>query len=365
MDTQENLIDQLESAIAGKSISRRADVLRRVTDLFTLGFGSFSEQQVELFGDVMGKLARDIELNVRVTFGSRLAKLQDAPRSVMRELVFDCAIEVAGPVLRESLGLDEATLVECSRTMSQGHLLAISVRAEVTEPVTDVLVTRGDQSVVTNLAKNCGARFSEQGLSALVAQKSADGDIALAVWSRPDIPRHALLNLFVQASSAVRTRLEAADPRKAEQIRAAVADATNTIQNTVRLGSHEYAQAQAEIRELNVTGKLNETKLLTFAEEASFDRVSVALSLMSTLPIGLIERAMVDKQQEQILVIAKAIGLSWTTLKSILAMQAGSDGIAINQFEQLLKNFSKLQTKTAQTALQFYRLRERAGGRVA
>ena len=146
MDTQENLIDQLENAIAGKSISRRADVLRRVTDLFTLGSGKFSEQQVELFGEVMGKLTRDIELNVRATFGSRLAKLQDAPRSVVRELAFDGAIEVAGPVLRESLQLDEATLVECSMTLSQSHLLAISVRAEVTEPVTDVLVNRGDQT---------------------------------------------------------------------------------------------------------------------------------------------------------------------------------------------------------------------------
>ena len=361
MDTQENLIDQLENALAGKSITRRADVLRRVTDLFTLGSGKFSEQQVELFGDVMGKLARDIELNVRVTFGGRLAKLPDAPRSIIRALAFDSAIEVAGPVLRESPQLDQATLIECSRTLSQPHLLAISGRAELAEPVTEVLVDRGGRNVLVSLVENRGARFSDGAVAELVKKTvAADGDIALAVWSRPDIPRQAVLNLFVQASAAVRKRLEAADPRKAEQIRIAVANATEAVQGTARMGSREHSAAQAEVRALNASGKLTEARLFAFAERADFDRVSVALSLMSTLPVGLTERALVDKQHEQILVIAKAIGLSWTTLKAILMMQAGAGGIPTDQIERLLKNFTKLQVKTAQVALQFYRLRERA-----
>ena len=363
MEAQESLIDQLETAIAGKSMSRRADVLRRVTDLFILGSGKFSDDQIELFGDVMGRLARDIELDVRASFGSRLARLPDAPRGVIRALAFDGAIEVAGPVLQQSPQLDEAALVECSRTMSQSHLLAISGREALTEPVTDVLIDRGDRAVATNLVDNRGARFSHHGVSALVTKTGTDGDIALAVWSRPDIPRQALLNLFVQASAAVRKRLEAADPRKAEQIRAVVGSATDAIQTTARIGSSEHAQALAEVQALNAAGKLNEAKLSGFVAEGSFDRISVALSVMCNLPIGLVERALVDRQQEQLLVIAKAIGLSWATVKSMLAMPAGRGGIASDQMELLFKSFSKLQIKTAQTALQFYRLRERANDR--
>jgi uncharacterized protein (DUF2336 family) len=365
METQENLIDQLESAIAGKSISRRADILRRVTDLFVLGSGRLSDDQVDLFGDVMGRLARDIELNVRATFGSRLAGLPNAPRGVIRALAFDEAIEVAGPVLRESPQLDEATLVECSQRMGQSHLLAISGRRSLTEPVTDVLVDRGDSAVVTHLAGNRGARFSQGGISALVKKTGTDGDIAMAVWSRPDIPRQSLVDLFIQASSAVRQRLEAADPRKAEQIRAAVASATSAIQATARKGSREHAEALEEVQALNAAGRLNEVVLSRFAEQGGFDRVSVALSLMANLPVGLVERVLVDRQQEQVLVIARAIGLSWTTVKSILVMRTGQGGIAADQLELMLKNFTRLQVKTAQTALQFYRLRERASERPA
>jgi uncharacterized protein (DUF2336 family) len=266
-------------------------------------------------------------------------------------------------VLRDSPRLDDATLVECSRTMSQGHLLAISGRVALSEPVTDVLIDRGGRAVVANLADNRGARFSGEGVSALVTKTCTDGDIAMAVWSRPDIPRQALLSLFVQASAAVRKRLEAADPRKAEQIRAAVRSATDAIQANARIGSHEHSQALSDVRSLNAAGKLNEATLSGFAREGSFDRIAVALSLMCNLPIALVERALVDRQAEQLLVFAKSIELSWATVKILLALQSGPGGIDDDQMEQLFKSYSRLQPKTARTALQFYRLRERANER--
>ena len=48
MDLQINQVDQLEGALTSKDISRRAEILRRVTDLFVVGSGKFSEDQVEL-----------------------------------------------------------------------------------------------------------------------------------------------------------------------------------------------------------------------------------------------------------------------------------------------------------------------------
>lgn len=359
MDTQGNFIEELEIAIASKSMSQRADALRRVTDLFVLGTGSFSDQQLELFGDVMSKLVMDIELTVRASFGSRLAKLSDAPRTVIRFLALDDQIEVAGQVLRNSPQLDEQTLVECSRTLSQGHLLAISGRTTLSEPVTDVLIDRGEVAVLHSLVKNQSARFSDDGATTLVKKTAMDGHIALALWSRPDIPRHATVKLFVEASSAVRKRLEAADPRKSEQIKMAVGNATETIQATARMGSQEHAEALAEVQALNAAGKLNNARLSNFAAQGHFDKIAVALALMCHLPVGLVERILVDRQQEQLLVLAKSIDLPWMAVKSILSVAANGP-IERNLLEHLFKSYNKLQVTTAQTALQFFRLRERA-----
>jgi hypothetical protein len=83
---------------------------------------------------------------------------------------------------------------------------------------------------------------------------------------------------------------------------------------------------------------------------------------MCDLPIGLIERALVESEQEQLLVFAKAIDLSWETAKAMLALQAGSGGVTADRLQQCFASFFRLQPKTARTALQFYRLREKANG---
>jgi hypothetical protein len=81
---------------------------------------------------------------------------------------------------------------------------------------------------------------------------------------------------------------------------------------------------------------------------------------MCDLPIGLVERALVQNQTEQILVLAKAINLSWVTTVALLLLQAGVNGSSRQHLDQCFTNFSRLQPKTAQTALQFYRMREKA-----
>jgi uncharacterized protein (DUF2336 family) len=360
MSMQENLIDQLEGVLASKDLSRRAEVLRRVTDLFVHGSGSFTDDQIDLFDDVMGKLVENIELAARVTLGSRLAKVSDAPGKVIRTLAFDDAIEVAAPVLAHSTRLDDATLVENARTKGQRHLLAISERSVLAETVTDILVNRGNHQVVANTAANRGAKFSTSGMSTLVRRARDDGDLALCVWSRPDIARRDLMRLFAQASEIVRGKLEAADPRQVALIRTAVAQASDEIQATARANSSEHAQALAYVRSLQSLGQLDQARLVSFVREGNFDRTAVALSLMCNLPVGLIERVLVQSEPEQLLVLAKAIDLSWETTKAILILQAGRGGLAKDSLNKCFASFFRLQPKTAQAALQFYRLRERA-----
>src|ERR1700757_4618463 len=110
--SQTGLIDELEDVIAGNELGRRAEILRRVTDLFVLRSGSFTDDQIELFDSVMNRLLEHIESAARAQFGSRLARLADAPRGVIRVLAADADIEVAGPVLTHSERLDVDALVD-------------------------------------------------------------------------------------------------------------------------------------------------------------------------------------------------------------------------------------------------------------
>jgi hypothetical protein len=75
-----------------------------------------------------------------------------------------------------------------------------------------------------------------------------------------------------------------------------------------------------------------------------------------------VERSLVQKRFEQLLVFAKAAGFSWETAKALLLLKAGRGDFAHVELDQCFASFSRLQQNTAATALQFYRLRERAGG---
>jgi hypothetical protein len=228
------------------------------------------------------------------------------------------------------------------------------------EAVTDILVERGNQAVVSRTAANGGARFSDLGISTLVTKARDDSNLALSVWSRPDIPRQHLVRLFVEASEAVKSQFAENDSRQAELIKAAVADASDQIQATARAASDDFAQVMSYVGSLHAAEKLNEAQLQAFANEGSFDKVTAALSLMCDLPIGLVERAFVQRQTEQILVLAKAIDLSWVTTVALLLLRSGANGTSRQQLDQCLASFSRLQPRTAQTALQFYRMREKA-----
>lgn len=357
---QHRLIDELEAVIDGKNIGDRATILRRIADLFAVASGRLSNDQVDLFDDVMGRLIDEIETSARAAFGQRLAEMPDAPPKVLRMMALDESIDVAGPILVLSDRLDDATLVTGAKTKSQAHLLAIARRKTLAECVTDVLVERGHQEVVRVAVENPGAQFSDFGYSTLVRRSANDDALAGGLWMRADVPRQHLLKLFAHASETVRAALTKRDPRKAILIMDTVAQATDRIRTESREASAEYAAAKARVEALHASGRLAETQLVEFAGAGQFDETAVALSILSALPISLIERAMTDESSEQVIVIAKAIGLGWPTVKAILLLQPGGLNDARHRLDRHFETFTRLRADTAKKAIQFYRLREKA-----
>jgi hypothetical protein len=57
---------------------------------------------------------------------------------------------------------------------------------------------------------------------------------------------------------------------------------------------------------------------------------------------------------DQILVLAKSIDFSWKTTRAILMLDSGVNA------EEYIDRYKKLRRETARSAIQFYRLRERA-----
>ena len=95
----------------------------------------------------------------------------------------------------------------------------------LSEALTDVLVTRGDEDVVQSTVGNPGAQLSEGSLADLVTRAERDDDLASCIGLRPDLPRHHSLKLVAKASLTVRRKLEAAHPELADDVSSVVQEA--------------------------------------------------------------------------------------------------------------------------------------------
>ena len=85
-------------------------------------------------------MLRALSKEARQELARRLAPIGNSPNEVIRRLAKDDDIMVAGPVLAQSPRLLTADLVEIATSMGSEHLYAISSRATIETPVTDILV---------------------------------------------------------------------------------------------------------------------------------------------------------------------------------------------------------------------------------
>ena len=359
MNDYHSLIDELEDVIAGNDIGHRAKMLRRVTDLFATTSGRLSDEQMDLFDEVMNRLIDEIDVAACAAFGDTLATLPNAPKKIVHRLALEDAISVAGPILSHCPSVSERTLLESAGTQSQAHLFAISLRRMLSESVTDILVERGNREVVLSAAGNPGAAFSEFGYSTLVERSARNDELAVRTWLRPEIPRQHLLKLFADASDSVKQTLTRKDPSKAALIADTIARASNRIQARTRRDSARHAAAHAFVRSLHDAGELSESRLTEFARDRHFDEAVIALSYIGDLPLNLVEQAFVHKRPEQIIVLAKANEMSWETTKALLMLHDAAHDSAWKR-DRAFETFTRLKTETAKKAVGFYRLRERA-----
>lgn len=353
MSSKNAFLSELEEALGHGPSDRRAKTLRRVTDLFVFGSSHFSGDHIALFDSVFEHLIADIETSARAALADRLKSLPNAPPGVTRILAFDDAIAVAGPVLAHSTCIDNADLVENARTKSQDHLMAISKRPALAETVTDVLVERGNRDVALSVARNSTARFSQTGYIRLVSRSEHDDDLARSVGARPEIPRQNFLRLLTTASMAVRLALQAAHPELAEDVQSVVADVASAIQTRAGTASRDYTAAQALIQRLWGDGHLNEGSVEAFARAGKFEETAAALAVMGSLPLNMVERAMVMDREEAILIVTKAAGLSWMVARSVLFLCAGEGGIAADFLLKCQAGYHNMKRETAARVIKY------------
>ncbi|WP_407113494.1 DUF2336 domain-containing protein [Bradyrhizobium sp. LMG 9283] len=350
----ESLLEELQTTLSHGTVARRVETLRRVTDLFVGNAVDYSDEHIRVFDDVFQCLIEQIEISARALLAERLAPIASAPPQIIRTLALDEVIEVSGPVLSKSERLDEATLIEIARTRGQAHLKAISLRRMLSEALTDVLVTRGNEDVVQSTVSNPGARLSEGSLDELVTRAERDDDLASCIGLRPDLPRHHYLRLVAKASSSVRRKLAAAHPELADEVSSVVQQAAQRVRAATLTRHTEMARAL--VKSLHEDGRLNEFQITTFAEQGKFDETNAGLAALAGVAVETAETVMIESRTEGVMILAKVAGMQWSSVRAIIAMREKLSGGSQTDMLALRDTYEALRSSTAQQVLRFHRM---------
>ena len=358
---ERSIADEVEAAIRAGSPERHVETARRVTELFLLSADSYGGEQIELFGDVLERLIKTIELraladvSARVALAemsSQLASVKQAPPSVIRRLARHDEISIAAPVLTESARLTPEDLVELAETKGEAHLLAISGRWWLTEIVTDALLARHYPAVSRKVVSNPGARVSAQGYAIVLAQAEADPELAIETGIRIDLPPDLRQQLLRSASEAVRSRLlSRAPPHLFEEIRGAIAKAVAGADREMSR-VRDFAAAKRYVGLLARNNQLNEAALLSFAKQRKYEETVAALAELSRSGIDVIRPLMQSLREEGILVPCRIANLRWDTVAAILDSRFASGATSPHELSMAKAQYVRLTLDNAQRMLQ-------------
>ncbi len=319
---QPEQLDYLIALARERTIESRSKLVRVIADLFNCSGDVLSERERALMSDILEKLVREVELDVRARLAEQLAENADVPPHIMGELARD-DILVAKPILMRCDLLRDNDLIEIVHQRSSEHQLAIARRRRISTAVSDALVESGSDDVVCTLLENSGAEISKATMEYLVEQSKRVDSFQEPLVRRHDLPNQLAERMYLWVGAALRQHLVdgfGLDPSTLDPVveKSAMAGAKEMAQ--LREGGESLSAAQQLARELRANGRLNEEILLKVLRQGEIQLFEAMLGEWSGIGPQTLKRLVYQSGGQPLAVIAKALGIEKPTFTSIFLL---------------------------------------------
>jgi hypothetical protein len=208
-------------------------------------------------------------------------------------------------------------------------MLAMSVRADLAEPVTDILVHEGNLQVARSVASNRTARLTQKGLDKLVERAESDQSLSASLSTRSEIEPQ----LLKVALASAEDRAEKNDKSAAAAMRLAIS--------------------------LRQTNGLHDEQIITFANNGEYENLVAAIAILANLKYEIIECLMHPQKIAGLVLVCKAIAAPWKTVDAVLRSATKRNrGITEAEVASARRDFLDLSRATAERIVRFWRLRQ-------
>ncbi len=344
--------DLLKLARERSTDGRRA-LSDAVTDLFSEEHKELSDRERSLMFDILHQLVQQCEVDIRKILSEKLALRKDVPRALALALASDEA-EVAYPILANCGVLQDDDLIEVIRNRTVQHQLAITIRNQVSEAVSDALVEAGDEAVIVKLLCNPNARISKQTMEYLVDESERIDTFQEPVLRREDLAPELAQKMFHWVSAALRQHI-----LDHYEVNEAVID------DILEQSAFELFTAGSIQKSPNMARQLAET--LAQEGEATPDMMLLALECgevslfismleqMTGLRENLITRFILETGGEGLTVVCKALSVGKPQFVQIFALcrkaRPVKEGTFSKEVRGVLDLYNDISVETAKQVL--------------
>jgi uncharacterized protein (DUF2336 family) len=337
------------------SSEKRRELLNDVTDLFFTSQNDRSDLESNMFGELMAKVAYELDVEVRKDLSARFTD-GTAPRRLAVALANDAEISVAAPILRNSASLTQEDLIAVVENKGDAHRMWVTKRHDVTEALSAALVTHGDDKVVASLIKNETAQVSDDTFDQIVDRAAKNVELQQPLVSRKTIPAEHLNRLFMSVNASLRAKiLERNSQLSEEELNAAMERAKTRVSVFNGALPPDYEAVADSVRLAKNINALVPSVLPTLWRDKKFTQFLVTFAELTGLDYHQSEQLFDAKDLDGIAMVSRAAGFDRALYVTLAVLVLGESGMS--QAKVLGELYNEVPVEAAQRALRFMKLR--------
>ena len=318
-------VSQLLTLAQSRSAEDRQRLLLKVTSLCE---ATRPPAEVgPLLSDIFLTLAAQAERDIRLALSERIAGVDWAPPALINMLALD-EIEIARPVITSSPLLKDTDLIRLLIEATLEHQIAVARRPQLSRPVADTIIDRGEAVTMTALASNRSADISEDAMRKLVDHSRRLAGLRAPLTRHPRLNEQLAQQLYQWVGQALRQSIGERFRIDDAQLNAAVQQAAAKA-----VGSPEWRTAPtsrlAEDRErsdmerrlvdkLQAAGQLRPGLLVRALREQRFELFEQALAALGGFSDAQVHHAIRAPTAEPLYLACIAVGVDKAVFASLL-----------------------------------------------
>lgn len=348
------MLNSLVELARQTSRDSRREMMHSLSQLFVDGAEKHTSREVELFGDVLGSLLVHVDMADRQALSELICHLTNTPHPLALKLANDDA-PVASPILEFSPVLTVSDLVGIAGIASQKHLQAIARRREIIEPVTEVIVGRGEMLTLTTVVSNLTARFSLRAINQIGSRAMIDPLLGDALSLRRDLPVETARRIVGALSPEARKRVE----RMLHQNGGLVTDLLGKAMRVIDTARRDPASQKRDPRQVlkdiksgyrNLDDALDDL----LAQQRTNELIALLASLCN-LPEVHVNNVFHRVNVNGIGIVCRSLGLGDATFRRLCAMRCDRLRLPMTQTDQMVREYQAITLDTAIKTLDYQR----------